>query len=163
MSSSAPVPPDPVAALEAAYGAPSQAAFGSAVFTEQLEADDDLASRAQGWYRIFVGERWAALGEDAWMAPWKQVYERPQGSSPDIVAELRGISDPQARLSVPMILDVVEGAEEARAALSAVYDGPSMTELRVFDIGDGEAMSGLLVAGRRVDDGPAVFLVFLLD
>ena len=38
-----------------------------------------------------------------------------------------------------------------------------MTELRVFNLGDGEAMSGLLVAGRRGATGEATFLVFLMD
>jgi hypothetical protein len=96
------------------------------------------------------------------MGPWKQVYERPAGAKADIVAELQGITDQHAAISVPMILEVVEDAEAARAALSAVYDDPSMTEVRVFDLGDGEAMSGLLVAGRSTTED-AVFLVFLLD
>ncbi|MCB0201860.1 MAG: hypothetical protein KDI03_17475, partial [Anaerolineae bacterium] len=60
-----------------------------------------------------------------------------------------------------MILDNVDNAEAARAALAAVYDDPAVTELRVYTLGDGEAMSGLLVAGRRGSE--ATFLVFLLD
>ena len=62
-----------------------------------------------------------------------------------------------------MILEGVEGAEQARAALAAAYDDPAVTELRVFNLGDGEAMSGLLVAGRRGATGEATFLVFLMD
>jgi hypothetical protein len=79
------------------------------------------------------------------------------------VAELRGIQDADAALSVPMILDNIEGAEKARLALSSVYDDPKMTDLRVYNLGDGGAMSGLLIAGRHVGSGEAVFLVFLLD
>jgi hypothetical protein len=151
-----------IAALEAAYGRPSQAGFGSAVFTERIADGDRLEDKALGWYRHFLGERWTPETEAAWMGPWKQVYERPAGAKADIVAELQGITDQHAAISVPMILEVVEDAEAARAALSAVYDDPSMTEVRVFDLGDGEAMSGLLVAGRSTTED-AVFLVFLLD
>jgi hypothetical protein len=42
-------------------------------------------------------------------------------------------------------------------------DDPAVTELRVFNLGDGGAMSGILVAGRRAGTADATFLVFLLD
>lgn len=50
-----------------------------------------------------------------------------------------------------------------RSALSAAYDDPAVTELCVFNLGDGEAMSGLLIAGRRGASGESTYLVFLLD
>ena len=152
-----------VTALEAAYGAPSQAGFGSAVFAEQLEASDELEKAARAKYKYFTGELWERWGEAAWMGPWKEVYTRPTGAKADIVAELRGIADPDAANSVPMILDNIEGAEQVRTALAAAYDDPAVTELRVFNLSDGEAMSGLLVAGRRQATGVATFLVFLMD
>ena len=62
--------------LEAAYGAPSQEGFGSAVFYERLKASDDLEQAAFAKYRYFVGEQWERFGEDAWMGPWKVVYTR---------------------------------------------------------------------------------------
>ena len=155
--------PKYVTALEAAYGAPSQAGFGSAVFYEPIEAGDDLSQAALAKYKYFTGELWERWGEDAWMGPWKEVYARPTGAKADIVAELRGIADPDAANSAPMILENIEGAEEARAALAAAYDDPAVTELRVFNLGDGGAMSGILVAGRRGATGEATFLVFLLD
>jgi hypothetical protein len=148
--------------LEAAYGAPSQAGFGSAVFCTDMDAAKDLEGLALEYYQYFVGDLWERYGQDAWMEPWKEVYAREAGAKPDIVAELQGISDREASLSVPMILDVMENAEAAQQALSAAYDDPAVTELRVFDLGDGEAMSGLLVAARR-DTGEATFLVFLMD
>ena len=52
---------------------------------------------------------------------------------------------------------------KARAALAAAFDDPAVTELHVFNLGDGGAMSGLLVAGRRQGTGEATFLVFLMD
>lgn len=152
-----------LAALEAAYGAPSQAAFGSAVFTETLDPGDALDAHATAWYAHFLGDQWAAAGEATWMGPWKEVHARSSGMTPDIVAELRAITDPDARVSVPMILDNLDGAEQARAALAAVYDDPAITELRVFTLGDGAAMNGILVAGRAAATGSATFLVFLLD
>ena len=82
----------------------------------------------------------------------------------DIVAELRGITDQDARSSAPMILDNVDRRRRgaARAALAAAFDDPAVTELRVFSLGDGAAMAGILVAGRR-DNSEATSLVFLLD
>jgi amidase len=152
-----------VTALEAAYGAPSQAGFGSAVFFESSPATDDLEQLARDKYKYFVGDLWARWGEAAWMGPWQEVYTRPTGAKADIVSELRGIADPDAQNSVPMILENIDGAEQARAALAAAYDDPAVTELRVFNLGDGAAMSGILVAGRRGATGEAAFLVFLMD
>lgn len=157
-----PAVPDAVRALEAAYGPPSQAGFGSAVFYEALPPDADLEQAALARYRYFVGELWERWGEEAWLGPWKEVYRRPAGAVSDIVVELRDIADPDAALSAPMILDNIDGADTARAALAAAFDDPAVIDLRVFNLGDGAAMSGILVAGRRQDHG-AIFLVFLLD
>jgi len=154
---------DDVTRLQAAYGGPSQEGFGSAVFSETLPGADDLRQAALAKYRYFVGKLWDRFGEATWMGPWKEVYAREPGATPDIVAELRAIADRDARLSVPMVLENIEGAEAARAALSAAFDDPAVTELRVFNLGDGEAMSGLLVAARRGADGESTFLVFLMD
>lgn len=148
--------------LEAAYGAPSPAGFGSAVFYEPMADNVDLAQMALDQYKYFVGDFWQRYGEDAWLGPWKEVYARPAAAPHDIVVELRAIDDPNAARCVPMILDNVDNAEQARTALAAVYDDPEMTDVRGFNLGDGAAMSGLLVAGRRTA-GEAIFLVFLLD
>jgi hypothetical protein len=149
--------------LEAAYGAPNQAGFGSAVFHEQLEASASLERAALAQYQYFVGDLWERYGQEAWMGPWKEVYARKGDSTPDILSELNSITDADARSSVPMILEVVENAEAARQALAAAYDDAAVTELAVYTVGDGEAMSGLLVAGRRGETGEATFLVFLMD
>jgi hypothetical protein len=150
-----------VTALQAVYGAPSQSAFGSAVFFEKTV--DDLEQAALAKYRYFVGELWERYGEAAWLSQWKEVYTRQPDTSADIVAELRGIADQAAQLSVPMILDTVQDAEQARAALAAAFDDAAVKELSVYTIGDGAAMSGLLIAARRAATGESTFLVFLLD
>lgn len=155
--------PGYVRQLEHAYGPPSQQGFGSAVFHAMLGTQDSLSAAALESYRSFVGLKWEQFGESAWMEPWREVYRRPDGARRDVVSELRAIADREVRNSVPMILDVVEGADAARSTLSAAFDDPQVTELRVFNIGDGGAMSGLLVAGRRGRTGEAVMLVFLMD
>jgi heat shock protein HslJ len=158
-----PAKPDYVTALEAAYGAPSQAGFGSAVFYEPVTTADGLDQAALAKYRFFVGDLWERYGEAAWMGPWRRAHTRPAGGTPDIVAELRGIDDRQARLSASMVLDEVEDAETARAALAAAFNDPAVSELAVYTLGDGAAMAGILVAGRRGESSEATFLVFLLD
>jgi hypothetical protein len=62
-----------------------------------------------------------------------------------------------------MILDTVQDADQARAALAATFDDATVTELSVYNIGDGAAMSGLLIAARRAETSEALFLVFLMD
>jgi hypothetical protein len=157
------IQPAYVNALEAAYGPPSQAAFGSAVFYARTSASADLEQAALAKYRYFVGELWARYGEAAWHSQWKEIYARPPEATADIIAELRAITDRSARLSVGLILDEIENAEQARAALSNAFDDPAVLALSVYTIGDGAALSGLLIAGHRAEIDEAVFLVFLLD
>ena len=99
-------------------------------------------------------ERWERLGGDAaWLAPWGVAFERAAGAAgaaAGIVAELRTLADPAARMSAGLLVDEVEDAPAARAALAAVFDAPSVTRLTVFTTGDGAAMSGLAVAGHAV-------------
>jgi hypothetical protein len=161
--SKTPGQPDYVMQLKAAYGGPSQQGFGSAVFHETLASTDDLTQVSLSIYKTFVGQLWERYGEQAWMGPWRAVYTRKAGATPDIVAELRAITDGDARRSVPMLLDDIDAAQAARAALSAAFDDPAVSELRVFNLGDGEAMSGLLIAGRRGASGETTFLVLLMD
>ena len=155
--------PAAVAALQAAYGPPSQAGFGSAVFHAPSPADAPLEQAALAKYRYFVGDQWERFGERAWMGPWRAVYTRPPSAKRDIVAELRAITDRDARQSVEMLLDNVDEADQARAALSVVYDDPAAAELTVYTIGDGDALSGLVIAGCQEETGNDTILVFLFD
>jgi hypothetical protein len=152
-----------VGKLEAAYGPPSQQGFGGAVFHEILPPVDDLATAALAKYRYFVGPLWSRYGEQAWMGPWREVYSRPAGARRDIAPDLRAIEDSEAQRSVALLLDAAEDAAAARAALVAAFDAPAVTELRVFNLGDGAAMSGLIVAGRRAAGGDATYLIVLMD
>ncbi len=75
---------------------------------------------------------------------------------------MRGIDDPDASISVPLVLEVMDDPETAVKALAAAYDDPDVVDFRVYTIGDGSAMSGLLLAGRR-KNGEATFVEVLMD
>ena len=155
--------PGYVEALQAAYGPPSETGFGSAVFFVASLPVDGLEAAALEHYRRFVGKGWSPGGDDSvWINPWKEVYRRNDAAARDIVTELEAITDPAAKLSVPMILDVVTDPAPARRALAAAMDDPAVEALSVYNLGDGAALSGLEIAARR-SNGEAVFLVFLLD
>ncbi len=154
-----------VTALEAIYGVPSQAGFGSAVFFDPVDttgAEQDLEPAARAKYQHFCGEIWQRFGEANWLATWKQVYARQEGAKRDIVTELRSIPENDVRLSASMILDNTDPPAKAHQALANAFDDPQVAELRVYRIGDGAAMSGLLIAARRPAEG-SLFLVFLMD
>ena len=144
------------------YGQPSQAGFGSAVFDEIIEPGTDLEPIALRYYQHFVGKLWEQFGADAWMSTWKQVYARTGGVTPDIVAELRAIADPAAAHFVPVLLLAdTDDRAKAEQALAAVFDNSQVSDLRVYAIGDGAALSGLLVAGYRPNE--ITILISLID
>ncbi len=95
------------------------------------------------------------------MGPWKEVYFRDDESNKDIVRELKGIQDQDARFSVPLLLEAGQDPDAIQKTLSAAFDDPAVTELKVFNIGDGEAVSGLILAARRQesDEGTVVVLM----
>lgn len=154
--------PDDVTQLQTIYGPPSQPGFGSAVFYEPQVQAEALEQVALKTYRYFVGDLWERWGEAAWMTPWKLVYQRQPDASHQVVQELAAISDANTALSASMLLESPENLQAAQAALSAVFDHATVTNLVVYAIGDGSAMSGLLLAGRR-DNGDTTLLIFLLD
>jgi hypothetical protein len=61
-----------------------------------------------------------------------------------------------------MLMNATEDPASGQAALLAAFNDPAVQDLLVFGLGDGGAMSGVLVAARRVN-GEATFLVFLMD
>lgn len=158
-----PTPPPDYTELVNLYGAPSQAGFGSAVFYELIEPGSDLEPIALRYYQYFVGSLWEQYGESAWMSTWKQVYVRPDGVQSDIVAELGAIADPLAANYVPiLLLSETDDYTKAQQALAAVFNHPQVTDLSLYAIGDGAAMSGLLLIGCRIT-GETIVLISLLD
>lgn len=150
------------AALRAIFGPPSQLGFGSAVFAERVDQPQDLEAVAKRCYRHFLGKKWAAAGESVWMAPWQRVYTRPSNLRPAILAELHSIQNPAVRSSISMLLDGHDTPEAARQALSTVYDDAAMETVEVYTLGDGAALSGVLIVGRT-RSGAATLLAFLMD
>lgn len=152
--------PDYVKTLESVFGGPSQTGFGSTMLFAISHDRGELVRLARAAYRHFTGALWERWGEAVWMGPWRLIHERDSGR--DILAELSALEDPQARSSADMLLNDTEVPASARSALSAAFDDPAVQDLLVFSLGDGGAMSGVLVAARRVN-GQATFLVFLMD
>ncbi len=150
-----------VVALESAYGAPSQVGFGNAVFYEAAIAAVDLEPAALDKYRYFVGDLWERFGEAAWLSTWRLLYTRSDQPR-DIASELPSITDRDAHQLAPLIVDNGSSATSSRQALAAAFDDDAVALVRVYKIGDGAALSGLLIAGRR-ENGEVVFLVLLLD
>ena len=155
--------PDYVIELERCYGMPSQEAFGSSVFYDAMDVPEgSLEQAALAKYKHFAGELWERYGEDNWMAEWETVYVRDPNTTRDIVAELRSISDRGARCSVSLLIENNDHTTEAHAALSKAFDDDTVLELQVYKIGDGDAMSGILITSRRLHEG-SLFLVLLMD
>lgn len=146
-----------VTELEQAFGGPSQNAFGSAVFLEPNMEPDQLEAQALATYQHFCGDTWARFGEQNWLANWKLVYARNSGSTGRIVDELGALEDRNAKSSAEMLLDNVE----SQAAMRTSFDDVEVSQLCVFKIGDGGAMSGLLIAAVRPEG--TVLVVFLMD
>ena len=149
-------------ALEAVFGGPSQEGFGSAVFFMPGPQDAALEETARSCYQHFVGENWEKWGAEAWLGPWRETYRRNRAIRHDIVAELRDIQDPESRLQVRTLLDTIDDTAEAFTALAAAYNDPEMIDLQVYNLGDGDAMTGVLIAGSRKNSDVTI-LAFLLD
>lgn len=141
--------------LAQVFGEASQNAFGSAVFFEPGPRTGSLEQEALGKYEYFCGETWARFGPENWMATWQHLHGRERDSNDGIESELRGLADREAQQAAEMLLET--GSE----ALKAAFDDPGMTQLEIFKIGDGGAMSGILIAAEH--DSGRLFLVFLLD
>lgn len=147
--------------LQSAFGPPSQQAFGSSVFftaNANTSLDDEALSR----YRYFLGTTWEKLGEQNWLSNWELVYERKSDAKADIVSELKSISDRNVRQSAGLLLENHENISAATQALQNAFDHPQLKELKVFKIGDGAAMSGLLIVASIHDQG-LLSLILLLD
>lgn len=133
--------------LEKIYGTANSNGFGSAVFFENLPEGKTAEAMALKHYRDFLGSKWTDETEAVWHTGWKNVYNREVGKEPDILSELDEINDPQGKLSVPLLTEMITDAEQGRKALAEVFDHPLIDELTVNLIGDGAAMSGIMITG----------------
>lgn len=149
--------------LETVYGGPSRNAFGSAVFfVPSAEQAGALEQQALDRYKHFAGETWERFGEQNWLAAWSRVHERSAGAPRDIVSELKSLPDREARQSAELLLGNAEQTAGGLDTLKRAFDDEAVSELNVYRIGDGGAMSGVLIASRRAD-ASSLFLLLLLD
>jgi hypothetical protein len=149
-------------ALEKVYGKASDAGFGSAVFHESAHSKVDAGDVALSHYKRFLGKKWTKDSEAQWMKPWKRVYARPVNTTGDILQELAAIADAEARVSIPLLTELIENADAARDALVAAFNHPDVRQVNLYTIGDGEAMSGILV-NALYEKGYTCTVVVLMD
>lgn len=150
-------------ALQKIYGGPEVTGMGSSVSQSTLKPGENLEEAARQLYQKFCGELWDRFGSENWLSQWAEVYRRPEGSTGKIVEELRSLKDTTASMAGSMILDNVDPAEAAHAALSDVFDDGEIEQLSIFRLGDGDAYSGLILAANRRAGQTATFLAFLMD
>lgn len=151
-----------IASLENVYGKASAAGFGSAVYQEPVDMSAQPDAIAIKHYREFLGPKWNAERAAAWMSTWKTVYARPKDSQGDILAELASISDPDAKQSVGLLTEFIENASAGQEAMAAVFNHGDIVDLSIHSIGDGEAMSGIMVTAL-FSGGHTCSLVALMD
>ncbi len=160
-------PPAWIEMLQQTFGSPSQAAFGTAVFAETTadtnasSNDNELETRAQAWYQYFCGPNWEKFGPRNWMGTWLRVDSDAELDVP-ILQVLAQLQDWQTRQSGEQMLEGHADAATAKRVLSQAFDDPTMDVRQIYRIGDGNAMCGILIAGRR-PKGESAFLAFLLD
>lgn len=173
-------PPD-ISTLQEIFGGPDVHGMGSSVVSLTISPpnnDVDLESLAKIQYQEFCGEIWNRFGPENWLAPWSELYRRPYPNDDDdlvrnILDELRGLKDDHCiDLVVSMMLENIDDAKVAHAALSQVFDDPAIQQLSIYRLGDGEAYNGLLIAatthpatmaGEDETTVQAIFLTFLMD
>lgn len=153
----------PLLALQKIYGGPEVRGMGSSVTSVALGAGQSLEAAAKQQYQTFCGEIWKRFGPENWLGQWSEVYRRAAGQPGDILRELRELTDHTAALAASMILDNIDEAEVAHAALASVFNDPAIKQLSIFRLGDGEAYSGVLIAAQTSDSASASLLTFLMD
>lgn len=147
--------------LQEQFGGPSQSAWGSAVFLGQLYDPSDLDRYALATYRSFIGELWDRFGEDAWMCRWRRVHVR-RGAG-DLLHEIETSKSRTVKSATDLLLNNNgSSGNQARAAICAAFDDAATDVVHVYEIGDGAAYSGLLIAARR-STGETAILAFVMD
>jgi hypothetical protein len=150
--------------LEQMFGGVSHAGSGSSVYRITKQQSEELDSVAWGHFTEYLGSKYSQETALRWKSGWAKVYVRNLGSdsSHNINTELSRHKDPRVKTSVPLLLEIVQPVVKARQALAGVYNRKDIKELAIFVIGDGEAYSGLLIAGRY-KDGTGCTLIAMAD
>ena len=150
--------------LEQMFGGVSHDGAGSSVY--RITKEDAAIIDTVAWlhFKQYLGPKYTDASAAQWKKGWEKVYVRKvhPDSSHNINTELSRHKDPRVKVSVPLLLEFVEPVVKARQALAGAYNRKDMKELAIFVIGDGEAYSGLLIAGRY-KDGTGCTLIAMAD
>ena len=175
--------------LTALFGEPSQVTLGAAVFCDPITdvlrggassteanqesefdhpengvfscSDEQLESYAKGKYEFFAGDAWANFGAENWLATWNRVYQRVSQHGGKILEELKAIEEPATNLAASQLTENHDEPDRARDALANVFDSEEILKLHLYQIGDTEAITGVLIAAVSAEE--FVALVFLMD
>jgi hypothetical protein len=157
------------------FGAPSQTTLGAAVFTttptntakastpEQSSqtCDEQLEAFAKSKYEYFAGNAWNNFGPEHWLATWARLYERKEHAQADVLKELEQIQEPATNLAASQVTENHDQPDAARDALQGVFNAAVIHTLHVYQIGDTEAITGVLIAAATED--LYIALVYLMD
>lgn len=176
--------------LKALFGGPSQVTLGAAVFCDPIKevvrggssstenkpdvpladqpqsevslcSDEQLESYAKRRYEYFAGDAWENFGAENWLATWNRVYQRDSQQGGEILDELKKIEEPATNLAASQLTENHDEPDRARDALSQVFDSEEILKLHLYQVGDTEAITGVLIAAVSAQD--AIALVFLMD
>lgn len=89
-------------------------------------------------------------------------YVRTPHDPVNIITELRTIADPSIAQFVSVLLSMGDNSDQSQATLASAYNSAEVADLRIYAIGDGEAIPELIIAGSR-NTGETTVLVALLD
>ncbi|MGC9524506.1 MAG: hypothetical protein ACP5D7_03095 [Limnospira sp.] len=145
------------------YSPPRQDARGVGIFYEQIQPEADLEKMARHHYQYFVGEQWDRHS-DAWMRPWKLIYQRARDIDPCFVAEITAAAtlagEKHQNLFSKFLNINPDDYVQAYTVLQTAFDSPEVEDFRVYTIGDGEVVEGLLAISHR-RNGETVIFAFL--
>jgi hypothetical protein len=161
--------------LTSLFGAPSQTTIGAAVFTTTQQntvqapstsqgsqtCDEQLEAFAKDKYEYFAGNAWKNFGPEQWLATWTRLYERKEHAQADILKELEQIQEPATNLAASQVTENHDQPDAAREALQKAFDSEEVQTLQLYQIGDTEAITGVLIAAATAD--LYIALVFLMD
>jgi hypothetical protein len=146
------------------YGPPTARKLGTAVFYEKVTPETNLEQVALRHYREFKGDSWERFGADFWLKPWQLLYQRPRDRQPDIMSELQAMID--ASYFADGYIDGLEidpiNDETAQNCLTAAYNAPEVTDLRIYALGDDDIIEGRLILGYRAN-GETTSLIVMMD
>lgn len=152
--------------LQSIFGGPSENGFGSAAFMflapEAKGTHTSLSDQAKLVYQRFLGDAWDRFGANHWLAGWKKSFHRQAAETTDFLLEIKSSEYANLRRLLGVLIEGHENPEEALRALQTTFNARSVASFEAFEVGDNEAMSGLILAAEFQSGGRS-YLIFLMD